>query len=148
MPARLGELDDPAASVLRVVCPPEQFSRFQAIDRGSDRTAREQNLPPDDIHRLRSLVQKHFQYREVGTAEAQPRHASNRVLLDRVGGLPQYQQDAGCRFTASTWNGDRQRTRLHLALTSSSNNTRYRVILDTEYFIETINPHNKSAHLS
>src|SRR2546428_4222772 len=115
MSTRLGELDDPTAPVLRVGCPPEQFSRFQAIDRGSDRTAREQNLPPDAIDRLRSLVQKHFQYREVGTAEAQRRHASNSVLLDRVGGLPQHDPDTGCRFTAWTWNCARQRSRLHLA---------------------------------
>src|SRR6266850_662269 len=116
MPACLGELDDPAAPVLLVGCPSEEFSRFQAIDRCSDRTAREQNLPPDDIHGLRSFVQEHFQYREVGTAEAQRRHASNSVLLDRVGGLPQYQPHTGCRFTARISSGDRQRRHLPLAL--------------------------------
>src|SRR5712691_11165406 len=126
MSTHLGELDDPAPPVLRVGCPPEEFSRFQAIDRGSDRTAREQNFPPDDIHRLRSLVQKHFQYREVGTAETQRRHASNSVLLDGVGRLPQYQPDTGCRFTARTWNGDRQRRHLPSA-------PRFRhIILDME----------------
>src|ERR1700730_12131382 len=67
---RLSELNDPAAAVLRVGCPPEEFSRFQAIDGSSDRTAREQNLFPDNIHGLWSLVQKHFQYREVGRPNA------------------------------------------------------------------------------
>ena len=44
-------------------------------------------------------MQEHFQYREVGKAEAQRRHASNSVLLDRVGSLPQHKPDPGCRLT-------------------------------------------------
>src|SRR5260370_25779023 len=112
MPARLSERDHPAAPVLWVGCPPKEFSRFQAVDCGSDRTTREENLHPDEVHWLRSLVQQHFQYREVGTPETQPRNASNSVPLDGVGGLPQYQPDMGRRFAARTRNGDRQRRHL------------------------------------
>src|ERR1700722_9917635 len=100
MPPALSELDNPAAPILCVGRPPEQFSRFQAIHRGSNRTAREQNLPPDDVYRLRSLVQEGFQYRELGKAETRRRHASSSVLLDRVGSLPKYQPDMSCCFTA------------------------------------------------
>src|SRR4029077_8666343 len=115
MLALLGELDDPAAPVLLAGCPAKQVPRFQAIDRGSDRTAGELNFLPDDVHRLRSLVHKHFQYGEVGLAEPQRQHASTRVLLDRLEGLPQDQPHTGGRFTARTWNIDWQRKRLHLA---------------------------------
>jgi len=63
----LCEFDDPAATVLRVGGPPEQLPCFQAVDGRGNRGAREQDLPPNDIHWLRPFVQKHFQYGEVGT---------------------------------------------------------------------------------
>jgi hypothetical protein len=115
--------------------PPKQLSRFQGVDRGSDRTGREQNCPPDDIHRLRSSVQKRFEYREVGTAETERRRASN-VRSARSPGQP---STIPARHGLSPHGLDLERgsptCALPLGPEIQSRNTRYRVMVARGYSI-------------
>src|SRR5260370_12259953 len=101
-------MNDPRAEILRVGSPPDQLLRFQPIDGCGDGAAREQHFSPDDVHRLRALVKEHFQYRELRKPEAQRGHASNGILLDRVGGFAQHPPDVSCCFAARFRNACRE----------------------------------------
>src|SRR5579862_3948945 len=84
------------AQITWIGCAADEAARCQPVDCGRDRTAGQKDLAPDPIHRLRPLVQQHFQHGEIGKADSHCRNAVFGVPLNGPEGFKEHQPYVGC----------------------------------------------------
>jgi hypothetical protein len=71
----------------------DQTLRFKPVNGSRDRSARQQHLPADLVHRQRAFVQERFEHGEIRRAKLELRDAAQGVRLDRVQRFPQHQEN-------------------------------------------------------
>src|SRR6266436_4406380 len=86
-----GERYDPDAPILSALDPAYQASIQQAVDGHTDRAGRKVHLWADRIYRRRPLVEKGFQYPEVGIVDSRLLKSRIKIFHSCVEGLTQYQ---------------------------------------------------------